>query len=150
MRRQVVVGLEVVVAVTAVEVVAAGGADEPVVAEVAEDDVVALVVARRIRVAGLRGLAAGHEDAFELVEVEEELEAAGCSLVEVAGRRERDLPQRVVLVVERELARAPRPVELLGVHVVGVEAQRVARVVRVREVAAGDAELQARIHDLRV
>ena len=57
-----------------------------------------------------------------------------------AVRVEQDRAARVVLVVERELARAARAVEVPAVDVVGVPAQHVARVDRMAVVGAHQAD----------
>src|SRR6185503_8121561 len=107
----VVVEVDEVVAPTAVSRVASSATHQPVVAVVAEDDVGAVVVHRAVGVdllaSSLRYRAAVPEHAFGLVEIEQELErhAAHLRLPKRAGGRELDLAQRVVLVIERELAR---------------------------------------------
>ena len=151
-RREVVVGVEDVVAPAAVQVVAPGSAEHPVVAQVAEQEVGAVVVRwrvrRRARAVAREGAAAEDDPAVRIRRrrVEEELAGrrlrarqAGAVAVVRVGRAaplravgvEQDGAARVVLVVEVELAEA-RLERLVREPRVGVvaEAQQVARVVR--------------------
>ena len=118
--RQLVVDVDQVVAPAGPDRVAAGAADHPVVAEIAEDDVVAVGGHRRIR---SPDDPVSVERAFGLVEVERPLEARP-GLRQRPGRRQQDLAQRVVRVVQRELRRGR------------VVAEHVARIDRMRVVAS--------------
>ena len=137
--RHHVIGVEQVVAPTAVERVLAGAADQPVVALVAEDRVAAVAVAESGGEAGpVRGVvdAAVHCRALVGVQIEEPHEPCP-ELVDRAVGIEQHRAARVVLVVESKLTEAghDRPVVVPGV-VVEAEVEQVAWVERAGPVGA--------------
>ena len=131
-RGEDVVEVDEVVAPAAEDLVAASAAHRPVVAQIAEDAVVA--VRRHAGIGCLPGDPMRVDRSLRGVEVQDPLEP-GSGLRQRTRRREQDLAQRIVCVVERELG---------GRRVV---AERVPRVERMEEVALGDG---ADLHAVRV
>src|SRR5262249_1808926 len=103
--------------------------------------VVAVIIDRRIVDSLLSVLlrrACGMQHTFGRVEVQEEFDARAI-LIERAVIVQENLPERIILVIESEFARAARNVRMgeLALRIRRVEAQRVARIERMAVVGLG-------------